>query len=59
MYPFVSIGDLFDQLKGEVVFSNIDLISRYHQVHIKEVDIYKTPFWTRFGHCEFVVVPYS
>lgn len=59
MYPFASIGDLFNQLKGEVVFLNINLRSRYHQVHIKEADIYRTPFWTRFGHYEFVVVPYG
>ena len=44
MYSLFTINDLFDQLKGVVVFSNIDLRLGYHQVHIKEEDIYKIYF---------------
>jgi hypothetical protein len=43
-YPLPRIDDLFDQLKGVRVFSNIDLRSRYHQLRIKEQDIQKTAF---------------
>jgi hypothetical protein len=35
-YPLPKIDDLFDQLRGENIFLNIDLRSRYHQVRIKE-----------------------
>jgi len=58
-YPLSRIDDLFDQLNGAPVFLNIDMRSRYHQVHIKEEDIYKKTFRTRYGHYEFVVVPFG
>jgi hypothetical protein len=50
-YHFPRIDDLFDQLKNEKIFSKIDLKSGYHQVRIKEEDINKTYFKTRYGHC--------
>jgi len=59
MYPLSRIDDLFDQLKGVAVLSKIDLRSRYHQVRIKEEDIYKTTFYTRYGYYGFVVVPFG
>ena len=41
-YQLPRIDDLFDQLRGATVFSKIDLRSRYHQVRIKDEDIFKT-----------------
>ena len=48
MYPLLRIDDLFDQLKGAAMFSKIGLRSGYHQVCIKEEDIYKTTFRTKY-----------
>ena len=58
-YSFPRIDDLFDQMRGAKVFSKIDLRSGYHQVRIKEEDIYKTTFRTRYGNYDFVVVPFG
>ena len=54
MYLSPRIDDLFDDLKGEIVFSNIDLRFEYHQVCIKEEDIYKTNFGTRMSIMNFL-----
>ena len=56
-YPLLRIDDLFDQLRGAQVYSKIDLHTGYHQLRVREVDIPKTAFKTRYGHFEFTVMP--
>lgn len=58
-YPLPRIDDLFDQLQGAQCFSKIDLRSDYQKLKIKEEDISKTTFWTRYDHYEFLVMSFG
>ncbi|GJX46455.1 retrotransposon protein, putative, ty3-gypsy subclass [Tanacetum coccineum] len=58
-YPLLRIDDLFDQLQGSSVYSKINLRSGYHQLRVRDEDIPKMAFRTRYGHYEFQVMPFG
>ncbi|GJY54470.1 retrovirus-related pol polyprotein from transposon 17.6 [Tanacetum coccineum] len=55
-YLLPRIDDLFDQLLGSRVYSKIDQRSGYHQLRVREEDIPKIAFRTRYGHYKFQVL---
>nr|GEZ38017.1 putative reverse transcriptase domain-containing protein [Tanacetum cinerariifolium] len=58
-YQLPRIDNLFDQLQGEKYFSKIDLRSGYHQLKVKEEDVPKTMFRTRYGHYKLLVMRFG
>ena len=58
-YPLPRIEDLFYQLKGAAIFSKIDQRSGFYLMRVKEVDVPKTAFRTRYSHYEFLVMPFG
>ena len=58
-YPLPRIDDLFDQLRGARVYFKIDLRTGYHQLRVRDTDIPKTAFRTRYGNFEFTGMPFE
>ncbi|GJR01267.1 putative reverse transcriptase domain-containing protein [Tanacetum coccineum] len=58
-YPLPRINNLFNQLQRSSVYSKIDLRSGYHQQRVRDEDIPKTAFRTRYEHYEFQVMPFG
>ena len=56
-YSLPRIDDLFDHIREATLFSKMHLRYGYHHVRIKDEDIFKTAFRTRYTHYEFVVMP--
>lgn len=57
-YLLYKIDDLFDQLRGPVVFSKIYLLISYHQVRVAKWDIPMIVFRIRYRYFEFIVMPF-
>jgi hypothetical protein len=58
-YPLPCIDVLFEELRGAKIFSKIDLNSGYHKLRIREEDIEKTTFSTRYVHYEYIIMSFG
>ncbi|GKG35349.1 reverse transcriptase domain-containing protein, partial [Tanacetum coccineum] len=57
--PVHQVEFQIDLIQGPSVYSKIDLRSGYHQLRVRDEDIPKTAFRTRYGHYEFQVIPFG
>lgn len=58
-YPLPRIEYLFDQLKGSMFFSKIDMRRGCHQLRVCKKDILKTAFLTQYENYEYMVTPFG
>ncbi|KAM9925286.1 hypothetical protein OXX59_003971, partial [Metschnikowia pulcherrima] len=58
-FPLPLIDDIFDTLAGARVFSSLDLHSGYHQVRVRDSDVFKTAFVTPYGQYAWRVMPFG
>ena len=58
-YPLPLVPELFQRLRSAVLFTKLDLRGAYNLVRIREGDEWKTAFRTRFGHFEYLVMPFG
>uniref|UniRef100_A0A8C5LLF5 ribonuclease H n=1 Tax=Leptobrachium leishanense TaxID=445787 RepID=A0A8C5LLF5_9ANUR len=58
-YPLPLITELMDRLKDAKYFTKLDLKGAYNLVRIKSGHEWKTAFRSRYGHYEYLVMPYG
>jgi hypothetical protein len=58
-YPIPLVSEMLDRLSKAAIFSKLDLRDAYHRLRIREGDEWKTAFKTRYGHFEYLVMPFG
>ena len=58
-YPLPLMDELQDRVRGASIFTKIDLKSGYNLIRIRKGDEWKTAFRTRYGHYEYLVMPFG
>lgn len=57
--PLPLISETLDRLRRSKTFTKLDLKDAYHRIRIRGGDEWKTAFRTRYGHFEYLVMPFG
>jgi hypothetical protein len=58
-YPIPLVSEILDRLSKAKLFTKLNLRDAYHRLRVKEGDEWKTAFKTRYGHFEYLVMPFG
>ena len=58
-HPLPLISETLDRLVGAKIFTKLDLKDAFNRLRIKKGDEWKTAFRTRYGHFEYLVMPFG
>ena len=58
-YPISRIDETLRTIATAKYISKVDVISAFHQIHVKDGDEWKTAFNTHFGLYEWLVIPFG
>ena len=58
-FPIPRTQDCLDALAGSIYFSSMDITSAYHQIPVREEDIPKTAFCSKYGLWEWTRLPFG
>ena len=58
-YPLPLIPEMLDRIRTAKYFTKLDLRGAYNLVRIRQGDEWKTAFRTRYGHFEYLVMPFG
>ena len=57
--PLPLVNETLDRLSGARYYTALDLKDAYYRIRIKPGDEWKTAFRTRYGHFEYLVMPFG
>ena len=58
-FPIPRTSDCLDALAGAGMFSTLDITSAYNQIPVRETDVPKTAFVTKYGLFEYTMMPFG
>ena len=58
-FPIPRVQDCLDAVAGSTIFSTLDITSAYHQIPVRQEDIAKTAFCSKYGLWEFINMPFG